>query len=579
MVETSPVLPLSAQFDAAYSAIPSRPNEDFRFLATLNAPTAMVRHADEIPISYLNKGQAYTLTIHDTALSQSGATKYRTFIRVSFEDEQQRNSPAACWQLWKEGRGSSEAHQRGGRLLAVEHVQSSQCGAELSLPQAHLVYTSFDGFAVEWSPSNLLRAECTISVRFNFLSTDFSHSKGVKGIPVRLCAKTRTLDGDAPICAETSYCKVKLFRDHGAERKLANDVAHVKKSIDKLKHQISQVESGIKDSGKRKRKSAALGDDINRRPAKVTKHTRSWSISDTSDTSGPKISVEDDLQAKLLNVQNMFSSTRNVSILSLRGEEGDDPDQHPVTLPAGDKVEFSKPPLIREPTTTSSTDRRSSVPDAFTSSRASSSLAPSLTPATSLSQAESGSHLQLTPPAWQTSMGPPKHARECESSPSGKVLNVPTVSNGLLAPSDHIKVVDVDSNYTPPLPRSNKPVACFYVLPFTVQAAKPDSLYRAVYLSERSLTNFIHVVSQKCKGKPLPVTRVIRHTPTGIDVVVDDEVIGEIEEGQDMKVRIDIISRHDAIKVEEPRETDVDAELEHEAIDQEPAEYVMTLEF
>src|SRR6201999_1031826 len=30
----------------------------FRFHTTLNAPTAMVRHADEIPITYLNKGQA-----------------------------------------------------------------------------------------------------------------------------------------------------------------------------------------------------------------------------------------------------------------------------------------------------------------------------------------------------------------------------------------------------------------------------------------------------------------------------------------------------------------------------------------
>jgi hypothetical protein len=86
----------------------------FRYHVTLNAPTAMIKHATEIPVTYLNKGQAYSISIVDTQPSQMAAmpVTYRTFIRVSFEDEQQRQKPAACWQLWKEGRGSNEAHQR-----------------------------------------------------------------------------------------------------------------------------------------------------------------------------------------------------------------------------------------------------------------------------------------------------------------------------------------------------------------------------------------------------------------------------------------------------------------------------------
>ncbi|KFY05402.1 hypothetical protein O988_00013 [Pseudogymnoascus sp. VKM F-3808] len=47
-----------------------------------------------------------------------------------------------------------------------------------------------------------------------------------------------------------TYCKVKLFRIHGAERKLSNDVAHMKKSMDKLERQLAV---GMKDFEKRKR--------------------------------------------------------------------------------------------------------------------------------------------------------------------------------------------------------------------------------------------------------------------------------------------------------------------------------------
>jgi len=77
----------------------------------------------------------------------------------------------------------------------------------------------------------------------------------VKGIPLRLCAKTELLSlqssGD-PHESEVCYCKVKLFRDHGAERKLSNDLQHVRKSIEKLEQQIKDVKLGG-NLGKRRR--------------------------------------------------------------------------------------------------------------------------------------------------------------------------------------------------------------------------------------------------------------------------------------------------------------------------------------
>ena len=292
----------------------------FRYHVTLNAPTAMIKHADEIPVTYLNKGQAYTISLVDTAPVHHPTTpvRYRTFIRISFEDEQQRQRPASCWQLWKEGRGTNEAHQRGGRLQAVEFVDPSQVGGGevQGRPKIELDTASFDGFAVTWSPIHNSTPECSLAVRFNFLSTDFSHSKGVKGIPVRLCAKTELLTNvpgspDASAQAELCYCKVKLFRDHGAERKLSNDVAH--------------------DFGKRKRSGSISKAGPSQRPGKVQKHKRTWSMSSNSE-SGGRPAAEEDLHLKLASLQDMFSSTRPVSVLYLKGDDNDDPDVHPVQL-------------------------------------------------------------------------------------------------------------------------------------------------------------------------------------------------------------------------------------------------------
>lgn len=308
---------------------------------TLRAPTAMIKHPKEIPVTYLNKGQTYTLSVVDSSPPpiNTNLVRYRTYIRVSFEEEEQRSKLAACWQLWKEGRGLSEAHQRGGKLLAVEYVDPIHgVGDEGQKDrQVQIESSSFDGFCVTWTADATTGVSyCAISVRFNFLSTDFSHSKGVKGVPVRLCAKTEMISPDNSADAGTNrdaevcYCKVKLFRDHGAERKLSNDVAHVKKAIEKLKQQIAQAEIGAGSFGKRKRGSVSVA-----RPAKILKYKRSWSFDaqSSSNTDGAeRLSMEDDLHTRLAMMQDMFSSTRPVSTLSLRGDEQDDPDLFPVQL-------------------------------------------------------------------------------------------------------------------------------------------------------------------------------------------------------------------------------------------------------
>lgn len=512
--------------------------EKFRFHSTLNAPTAMIKHADEIPITYLNKGQAYSLSIVDTHAMAPvpPGTQYRTFVRVSFEDDEQRQKPGVCWSLWKEGRGQNEAHHRGGKLQAVEYVESGHpAEGDEKRTRIELETSSFDGFSVTWTPGSLGAPEVSVAVRFNFLSTDFSHSKGVKGIPVRLCAKTHLVASDpskhgpGDTTPDVCFCKVKLFRDHGAERKLSNDVAHVKKTIDKVKHQIAQAETGMKDTGKRKRASAKIKVGEPQRAGKVPKHKRTWSISSASSADGAGLersTLEDDLHFKLQTLQDMFTSTRPVSVLYLQGEEVDDPDLHPVSLPG----DFSPPTNsdgTREGQSGQIRSGRSSNADSMVSPAPS-----SLSLASQPSIAAQGSQWQkaegaLTGDATRKTMDQP--------SKVGKI-------DGEGDLSGWIEALGVDPSYRPPPEAKPKPVACFYILrPNTMEPQKQD-YHRAVYLTERSLKDFNYKVAVKFGLDPTKIGRTLHKMHDGLEVELDDDVVRELREGQDMTLEIETVS-------------------------------------
>lgn len=530
------------QFETNMETPMAPSGEKFRFHVTLNAPTAMIKHVDEIPVTYLNKGQAYSISVIDTTPVNplSAGTRYRTFMRISFEDEQQRQKSATCWQLWKEGRGTSEAHQRGGKLQAVEYVEAGQSadGADKKT-RVELDSASFDGFSVIWTPGTSGMPECNIAVRFNFLSTDFSHSKGVKGIPVRLCAKTQVMGTGSPHSvpdpAEVAFCKVKLFRDHGAERKLSNDIAHVKKTIDKLKQQISQAESGLKDFGKRKQSVSIPTKSMpSQRPGKVVKHKRTWSISSAS-SAGGRLAVEEDLHFRLQAMQDMFTSTRPVSVLYLRGLELDDPDLHPVTL-AGEP-----PDLTKVESKESLAWQRNSLRSSSTTAT-SSLVSPSPSSISLPSQALAGASASGQPGQW-SEFHPIAHADVQASNPqqpacpSDHLTRVSRMDNGG-GWNGWIEALGVDPSYKPPSERPVRPVACFYVLNRDPAHPEKQEYYRAVYLMQRTLKAFVHSVAAKWKLEPAKILRVFRALPRGLDVEVDDDVIREIAEGQDMVMEI-----------------------------------------
>lgn len=246
--------------------------------------------------------------------------QYRTFIRVSFEQEQQRSDPAAYWNLWKTSRGLHEL-QKPDKLRAVEYAGEHST-------RIHIESVSLDGFSITWTINPAERIyQCSIPVRFNFLSTDFTLSKGVRGTPVRLCAKTKQL-GEVDISQEPEvyFCNVKLFRDHGAERKLSNDVTGIQKRIEKLKLQMK--EPALPEPSKKRKRGSTSGKPKTGPCCSKSDMQREVGLPmDIHDS--PQHDVHYRLQKMLDALQRSVFSSRPESVLSLRAENQDDPELHP----------------------------------------------------------------------------------------------------------------------------------------------------------------------------------------------------------------------------------------------------------
>lgn len=160
-----------------------------------------------------------------------------------------------------------------------------------------------------------------------------------------------------------------------------------------------------------------------------------------SQENGGKLSPEDDLQLKYAMMQDMFSSTRPVSVFGLRGDDQDDPDLFPVVLP-GESQEFKFEPLTRQST-------RESLYSNDAASAASNILSPTNS---SFSTANS----PLRPLERQLSSHTFLHHEEgMEWSNPTTVPSQPVkVKKGT---TGYIEAIDIDPTYRPPAERPPKP--------------------------------------------------------------------------------------------------------------------------
>jgi hypothetical protein len=120
---------------------------------------------------------------------------------------------------------------------------------------------------------------------------------------------------------------VKLFRDHGAERKLSNDAASIRKRIEKLQLQINDP-TLPEFSNKRKRGSISAKSNPDLSYSKNNLQRRG-DISIYFDDSPKQANFQQQLRKRLDALEICLYSSRPESDLNLRGGPQDDPELHP----------------------------------------------------------------------------------------------------------------------------------------------------------------------------------------------------------------------------------------------------------
>ncbi|KAJ5644481.1 hypothetical protein N7507_010492 [Penicillium longicatenatum] len=490
---------------------PSHGQTDLRYQVTLNTPTAMIHDPNDTPVTYLNKGHTYTLSVVDsTPPLTNGLVQYRTSVRISFEEPEHISNPAACWSLWKGSRGHVGTYE-GGNMHAVEMVDLVRGNEDPSYP-VHLERTSLDGFCVTWCANPTTgRSSCKIGIRFNFLSTDFSHSKGVKGAPLRLCAKTETA---LPGTAESSFCHVKLFRDHGAERKMFNDVSQLKRAIEKRKQDFLKAESG--DSlGKRKRGS------------------RSVYTNDQIPEKERKAELQRRMEAELASMQNIFYSNRPVTTLCLPGEQKDDPDLFPVYIEDQTRGTAKSQPhlqIVTPPSTSTGTS--------------------SNTPQSSIDPQVPGTQRDTESRERNERSGPPMQYTSSVGSddPSDIITTAHTSPAVPLISTEDAELMETGSKAKAPGKLFSQPdqeimhthicaAKCFYIR-FHQSGVQKDDYHTAVYLTEPTVNELVEKISRKQNINRDRKVHLIHLKPNGMKVMIDDDVVERIPNGQDMTAEV-----------------------------------------
>ncbi|KAF6235873.1 hypothetical protein HO173_006069 [Letharia columbiana] len=279
------------------SALSVQPSNEARFCHKLHAPPAlMLKGSGESPVTYLNKGSHYSISVEDTLRAGPDPGE----VEKKYVDPHESDHP--------------------------DHGANSQ-----------VVHS--DGFSLMWSADHSDMRQFSIAFRLNFRSTDFSHCKGVMGVAMQLCSKTEEISTTSVQSLrpnlEMSFCRIKSFRSHGAERKNANDMAIGEKRIRRLKQQLAQSQTRQTPKDKR------LGRDKSK----------------TLRPSGARRNHEDGILCKIKILQQNCTSTPPYTLLDQQGKKQQDCDWPPL----GHK---DKPPESPEtgPASSSSASRSALMP-------------------------------------------------------------------------------------------------------------------------------------------------------------------------------------------------------------------------
>ena len=81
-------------------------------------------------------------------------------------------------------------------------------------------------------------------------------------------------------------------------------------------------------------------------------------------------------------------------------------------------------------------------------------------------------------------------------------------------------------------------VACFYIQAFSREAASHNELYTATYLSEPTASVLTICIAVAASVDQAQIVRTIWRSATGINVIVNDDIVANVPKGHDMQIAI-----------------------------------------
>ncbi|KAF9542917.1 grainyhead-like [Mortierella hygrophila] len=481
---------------------PRQGRSSLRFKITLEAQTAAMQRQDETPVTYLNKGQFYTVVLEDTEEYDGDIT---SVIKVTFHDASHRRLAARYWSFWL----SQQSNPKVARALDIEKASSSG--------MMEVQSKTFDRISFKWNG----KAGAKLMVRFNCLSTDFSRIKGVKGIPLRVHMDTTTEDDSngGEHSMERSFAKIKLFRDKGAERKNKDDHKHLEKMWDKMRgknadtnplvNMLAPVQS-VSLFSECMDHPEGSGEDETLDLSETLAHDPEGDVDAAGGEEGATTSVTSSRQDSDANRHSPSggggsSSTNNTESNSLV----------PVT---------KKRRRGTDNTGSGSTSSSNNYDQQYPQQQQQQQQQNQIGYLNSSSSPSSGSVGFSNSTSGTSNSGSSNtNSSGGGSGSSGSMMM--TMSSDLF--------LDRDPSYVPQT-RKKRPVLCLYI------KIGGESVYRAVYLEKYTLTDLIQKLSEKLEIQSSTISCVYRKTTKKeLMVRVDDSMVAQMTDELDMVVDYD----------------------------------------
>uniref|UniRef100_A0A6Q2Y124 Grh/CP2 DB domain-containing protein n=1 Tax=Esox lucius TaxID=8010 RepID=A0A6Q2Y124_ESOLU len=181
------------------------------FQYTLEATRSLRVKQGEGPMTYLNKGQFYAVTLSELGANKRlrhPISKVRSVIMVVFSEDKNRDEQLKYWKYWH-----SRQHTAKQRVLDIADYKESFNTI------GNIEEIAYNAVSFTWD----VNEEAKIFITVNCLSTDFSSQKGVKGLPLMIQIDTYSYNNRSNRPLHRAYSQIKVFCDKGAERKIRDE--------------------------------------------------------------------------------------------------------------------------------------------------------------------------------------------------------------------------------------------------------------------------------------------------------------------------------------------------------------------